>query len=277
MCDNLRNLLIVLLLMIMGNITILADDFDPTTPPEPQTLFKITTSAAPDVNGILTSGTGQYPIGKTVYINTSATQGFVFKYWLKDGKLYSTKRNFHYTVTNENPNFVAVWEYDPMIPDEPLSINEYRLYMLDSPEGSCSFNNNSGEKVEAGNYINLTAYPNQGFQFLGWYCNGVKINHNLSFGFLMPSENTTLTARFVFDPVLPGEPESNGDQTEVSNGSTGDINSDGDINITDVVILVNRCVNGIGSNVRVSDINGDGLVNISDVVSLVNKSLKGNK
>ena len=52
----------------------------------------------------------------------------------------------------------------------------------------------------------------------------------------------------------------------------GDINSDGEINILDVVILVNIIISEDFSdqNLLVADLNSDGTINILDVVLLVN-------
>ena len=51
--------------------------------------------------------------------------------------------------------------------------------------------------------------------------------------------------------------------------SDGDINSDGVVNILDVITLVNAILDAEGFN-STNDINGDGSVNILDVIQLVN-------
>ena len=63
-----------------------------------------------------------------------------------------------------------------------------------------------------------------------------------------------------------------GELTEKISHIIGDVNSDGLVNITDVVCLVNYVLDSDASNINleVSDINGDGDINITDVVSLVN-------
>lgn len=269
-------LLALLLMILLGGGAAMAQNFDPTTPPEPQVLYKISTSSSLAGSGVNTSGDGQYETGANVRINTSASTGFVFKYWLKDGVQYTTSKYFYYTVGSADANFEAVWEYDPSTPDEPQYSNQYRLYLQQSPEGCCSFNRNSGEKAEADTYITLTASPSQGFQFLGWYEDGVLVNSNEEFGYLMPAKNTTLTAKYEFNPVLPGEPSSDGTQTDVANGILGDLNGDGNLNITDVVVLVNCCLNDRDVSYSVADLNSDGSINITDVVALVNKCLNNN-
>jgi len=50
----------------------------------------------------------------------------------------------------------------------------------------------------------------------------------------------------------------------------GDLNNDGNINVTDVILLVNYILNSETSQIIIYDINDDGNVNITDVVQLIN-------
>ena len=55
----------------------------------------------------------------------------------------------------------------------------------------------------------------------------------------------------------------------------GDVNDDGNVNISDVTALINILLSGGDYDIRVADVNGDGSVNISDVTGLINMLLKG--
>ena len=55
----------------------------------------------------------------------------------------------------------------------------------------------------------------------------------------------------------------------------GDVNGDGNINISDVTALINLLLSG-GEVPAGADVNGDGQVNISDVTALINRLLSGN-
>ncbi len=62
-----------------------------------------------------------------------------------------------------------------------------------------------------------------------------------------------------------------------SDVKVGDVNNDGNVNITDVTALINYLLSGDASSVNLdaADVSGDDVVNISDVTSLINLLLKG--
>lgn len=271
-----RTMVALLLMLAWSGAANAQDDFSPENPPEPNQLYDVVVTASPKEAGYV-SGTGQYKSGEEVWVNTSLkTDGYKFLYWTKNGDKYSESQDFYYTVEASKAEFVAVYEYKPDSPEEPNSSNEYRLFLAQTPDGCCSFNRDNGQKVEAGSWVEVEAYASMGFQFLGWYLNGIKVSDTSAFNFEMPEATTTLTAKYVFNPTNPGEPESSGGQTNIANGKLGDVNGDNAINIVDVVALVDYCLTGTGSTVAASDINGDGIINIVDVVSLVDKCLNSN-
>ena len=86
-----------------------------------------------------------------VYINTSAVSStFRFVGWQKDGSDYSAEMGFSYTVGEEDAHFVALYAYDPASPSEPSLVLRHRLWLDCTPKGACSFNCESGGKVEEG-------------------------------------------------------------------------------------------------------------------------------
>ncbi|MDY4461412.1 MAG: dockerin type I repeat-containing protein, partial [Sodaliphilus sp.] len=54
----------------------------------------------------------------------------------------------------------------------------------------------------------------------------------------------------------------------------GDINGDGEINVSDVTALINKILGTSDYSNEVCDINGDGEINVSDVTALINMILK---
>ena len=56
--------------------------------------------------------------------------------------------------------------------------------------------------------------------------------------------------------------------------ATGDINGDGEVNVSDVTALINKILGSSTYSNAVCDINGDGEINVSDVTALINMILK---
>ena len=268
---KLNKVCIALLLLLCGGAARAQDGFNPQNPPDPYVLYKVVATAN---DGNYTSGSGSYTAGTVVTLNTSAASTvYVFKHWLKDGVVYSTNRQFSYTVEPENVTFRAVYDFNPTNPADPWTINERHLYLVPDPVGACSFNRTSGAKAETGSSILVTANPSQNYDFVGWYDqNDNVVSTSRSFNYTMPDADATLTARFAFNPPLPGDPEST--QENIDMGiEMGDVNKDGSVDIQDVVLTVNYIIGKNPENFysNYGDINNDGSVDIQDVVLFVNR------
>ena len=253
---------LALLFLLCGGTAWAQNDFNPSNPPDPYMKYKVVALAN---DGNHTSGSGSYTAGTQVTINTSAvSNAYTFKHWTKDGVFYTDSRQFSYTVEATNVRFDAVYEFNPNNPSDPQGIYEYRLYLVPDPAGACSFNRNSGAKAQDGSNILVTAYANQGFVFDGWYNGDTQVSTSSSFYYTMPSANSTLTARFTYNPVSPGDPESSYE--------LGDVNKDRKLNVTDVIGLTNYIMNPDANvDILLYDTNSDGNVNVTDVIRLVNK------
>ncbi len=258
----------VLLLLLCGAMARAQEEFNPSNPPDPYLKYKIVAVAT---EGNYTSGSGQYVTGTQVTLNTSAANtNYKFKYWTKDGVQYTTDEQFTYTVEASNVRFVAVYEFSPENPSDPQSSNEYRLYMIPSPEGCCSFNYTSGAKVECGENITVTASANQGYVFDGWYDeSNNKVSETQSYNFIMPEATKTLTARYTYNPSTPNDPASNMESEDWL--QRGDIDGDGELSVTDVVFTSNYIMTPTGVNEKRYDMDRDGEVTVTDLVLLVNK------
>ena len=182
-------------------------DYNPSNPPEPSARYKIIVSASPNYG--YTSGTGWFDTGSQTWISTSSySPDYVFKYWTKNGAKYTESSSFYYTVETENVNFVAVYTYEPQSPAEPDGITSYRLYLKSNINGSCSFNRTSGEKIKSGSSVYVSAYPNAGYKFKGWYIDDDKQSDSRDFYYQMSEKDITLTAHFEYDPENPDDPQS---------------------------------------------------------------------
>ena len=246
------------------------DDFDPATPIEPYMRYKVKVELN-ESEAAYISGEGTYTVGTQVWINTSAkSSNYTFSHWLKDGVEYSTSKGFYYTV-NESAKFVAVYDFTPTAPSEPSGSYPRKLYLECSPNDACSFNRTSGAKVDEETYVNVAVYPNVGFEFKGWYENGVKVSSSTSFNYLMGNDDTTLTAMFEYNPATPDEPEMADDQESVANSKLGDIDGNGIVNVSDAVDLIEHYIAGTVDELdkSVADVDGNGIINVSDAIEII--------
>lgn len=270
-----RNIMMVLLLLV-GSTPALYAQYNPTNPPEPEenVYYEVTVSSS-HANAAYIYGSGKFTAGTQITVNYSLrNSSYTFSHWTLNGEYYSNNSSFTYTVTAADVEFVAHFSYTPTSPIEPSVKDEYRLFLESDNDAACSFNIASGTLVSFDNYITLTTYVNQGYDFLGWYKNGELINSNTSFNYLMPSQNVTLTAKFKYNPFNPSEPESDGSQENVeSQPATGDVNNDNVVDILDIVAVVNYTLGEADENKWKFDINRDGVVDMLDIVKIVNLTL----
>ena len=62
--------------------------------------------------------------------------------------------------------------------------------------------------------------------------------------------------------------------TQGSAATLGDIDGNGEVNVSDVTALINKILGTSDYSDAVCDINGDGEINVSDVTALINQILK---
>ena len=80
----------------------------------------------------------------------------------------------------------------------------------------------------------------------------------------------SIVMRSILELARPGLIEGQDDYVECP--LNGDVNSDGILNIQDVIIMVNTVL-GTSTDIVCSDYNGDGVVNIQDIILVVNEIL----
>ena len=258
----------MLLVLFAGSIQ--AQDLDPANPPEPLTYYKVMVSAAPYG---YTSGEGSYLSGSEITISTSGySTDYTFSHWTKNGVKYSEEPSFQYVVDGQKAVFVAHYDFTPVDPQEPMGEYRHRLFLTNNILQACSFNMSSGVKVDDDTYVQVVAYTNVGYDFIGWFdSKGVKVSEEPSFNYLMGTENTTLEARFNYNPISPGEPEG-GEQDDVAMNIQGDVNGDGEVTVIDAVATLNYYLQwkAPSENDKKYDINHDGEITVMDAVKTLN-------
>ena len=198
----------IVISMLLFSIVEAWADYDPQNPPDPSATYLLTVSVSPAEAGFV-SGGGFFEKGKQITLNTSPQAGFDFQYWTCNGVRISDNSSFVYTMTDQPASMVAVYSFNPDIPDDPSASFCYRLYLNTNMPGSCTFNMTSGERREAGKTYTISAQNiSAGYIFLGWYIGGQKVSENLELNYQMPSNDVTLTAMFEYNPDNPSAPYS---------------------------------------------------------------------
>ena len=92
---------------------------------------------------------------------------------------------------------------------------------------------------------------------------------------LVGGKGTTWNASNPIDKTyahIDGGPSNPGYFTDKNAGLRGDVNGDGEVNISDVTVLINYLLshNDAGVNLDAADCNQDSIINISDVTALIN-------
>ena len=81
---------------------------------------------------------------------------------------------------------------------------------------------------------------------------------------------TKLTKDTYFELVEGTGKLSVKDITSIYGAMKGDIDNNGEVNVTDVTILVNKIIGSSQISDEVCDINEDGTVDVSDITGLIN-------
>ena len=118
--------------------------------------------------------------------------------------------------------------------------------------------------LDEGNYYWLTLQAEDTESQITWF-----YSNNATFTYTTSSDqgenwqeastgncgSLSVWAEFIYEP-------------EIEDGTIGDVNEDGSVNVLDVVILANAVLTG--ENLTTGDINNDGTNNVLDIVALVN-------
>ncbi|WP_253952346.1 InlB B-repeat-containing protein [Xylanibacter muris] len=188
-------------------------DFNPGSPAEPVpgsnlVYYRLDVEAG---YGGSASGGGRYQCGKQVRINATCNANFEFAGWTNDeGTLVSMEKNYSYTTNAFPETLTANFKFNPNSPTEPSDPILRHNITVDCTEGGTAESN--ATVVLSGNKAYLTANPNPGYLFIGWYLNGVLYTKDLSFTYVMGNEDVSFEARFEFNPEAPSEPSQPSDK-----------------------------------------------------------------
>lgn len=156
-----------------------------------QITHALTLEATPSASGTLL-GAGSYAPGTVVELGAQAAAGWAFSYWMADSQVLSTNATFNYTMPTGPITVTAFFESTgtASLP------SEFSLSL--STAGTAGVAEGGGIFTE-GSTVTVTATPlntNLGGRFLYWKNGDQIVSYQPQYTFVMPSENTSLTAHF---------------------------------------------------------------------------------
>ena len=142
--------------------------------------FTINASADPS-NGGTVSGQGTYDYGQTCTLTATASPGYTFLRWTKNGTQVSTNSSYSFTVT-ESASFVGHFQ-----------LNNYIVSVTANPSNGGSVS--GGGAFHYGDNCTVIATANTGFNFVNWTENGNPVSNQPSYTFTITSDKS-LVANF---------------------------------------------------------------------------------
>jgi uncharacterized repeat protein (TIGR02543 family) len=158
--------------------------------------YNIALNASP-ANGGTTAGGGTFNQGQSATITASAAAGYAFTNWTENGNVVSNNASYTFNVTQNrslSANFTA---------------NTYTVVLNVGPAGGGI--TAGGGTFSHGQSVTVTAAPEQGFVFNGWFEDGNMVSNQETYTFTI-THNRTLTANFEREMfVLTYLTDSNGE------------------------------------------------------------------
>ena len=151
--------------------------------------YSLTVTA--DENGKISgSASGEYEAGEKISVTATPDEGFLFAGWFKGEEKVSDSATYEFVMPAEAVALTAKFE---------RQIVRYSLTVTADENGKIS-GSASGE-YEAGEKISVTATPDEGFLFAGWFKGEEKVSDSATYEFVMPAEAVALTAKFEVKPA----------------------------------------------------------------------------
>jgi len=155
--------------------------------------YTVTISPDPiDEEGGTVSGGGTFYHGDTVTLNASENESWTFFYWLENSNVVSSVPQYQF-VAKKNRTLIAKFE----------QVDPGKVLVTVSPNPSDGGRTEGGNAVfEQGDTVDLSAIANDDWRFLGWYEDGILIDSQQNFSFIVNDDkNRRITA--MFEKVYP--------------------------------------------------------------------------
>lgn len=213
-------------------------DYAPMHPDDPSMELKTTIYIESNPAGAATfnipSGSEYYE-GDTLIISATLKSNYVLDGWYINNTCIATTKEFMYIVGYENVTIVL----------KAKEIINRQLTLLSFPDGAVQFNIAKQTTVQVDEEVNLHAFVLPSYTFKGWYEGDMLLSNQLSFTYLMPNRNVTITAMAEpiqtedWNPILPADPdmESVNIIVETADATTGKTTGTGLYAVGEVITI----------------------------------------
>ena len=140
--------------------------------------YTVSVTANPEEGGVVDGGDDYY-YGQLCTVSAEPNTGYSFENWKENGVVVTTSSSFEFTVTN-NHDLVA-----------HFSRNHYNINVNVGTGGTVSGDGGYGY----GDVCHLLATPDECYEFVGWYENGVLLSNEPELSFVVEG-NRTIEASF---------------------------------------------------------------------------------
>lgn len=162
------------------------------------------------------SGGGRYEEESSINIAAHPNTDFYFSAWINEaGDTVSTTSSFSHTMGITDETLTAIFVFNPSAPSEPAEPDIKPRHHVTVTAGDGGTVSSSDSRPMEGNDVTITASPNTGYYFVGWYKDSVIVTTEKKYTFTMGTEDVSYMALFQFNPSSPNEPS----QPEVSKNS----------------------------------------------------------
>ena len=144
--------------------------------------YNLTVSETLENAGSLDLTEQVFNVDDTITLKYFLSSGYRFIGWFSEGQLLSTDAAYTFTAPASNLSIEARAE-----------IIEYTFNVSGTAGGAFTGVNGEYTVVDK---LTLTATPNKGYDFIGWYSNGRVYSYDSTLSFNMPARDLTLEARF---------------------------------------------------------------------------------
>jgi uncharacterized repeat protein (TIGR02543 family) len=128
-----------------------------------------------------------------VNVVASPAEGYEFVEWTRDGANVSDEESFAFTMPAEDVLLTA--HFSEIVIDPMFNLT---LTATPAEGGTAALAGGQDEgPFSEGTMVNVVAAPAEGYEFVEWTSDGVKVSDEESFAFTIPNKDTELLAIFI--------------------------------------------------------------------------------